>query len=67
MYLLVIIATFYCADGTTVDKEEHFQQKEYTKAVMRLNELLKTRGENKEYFNGQECILEDVRSGHRKK
>jgi hypothetical protein len=66
MYTLIIIATFLCTDQTTVDKEEHFKQNEYPKAVERMNVLLKGRGELKEFFNAQECILEDVRSGHRK-
>jgi hypothetical protein len=66
MYSLIIIATFLCTDQTTIDKEEHFKQTEYTKAVERMNSLLKGRGEMKEFFNGQQCILEDVRAGHRK-
>jgi len=66
LYTLIIIATFFCSDGTTIDKEEHYKQTEYTQAVERMNVLLKGRKELKEYFNGKECILEGVRAGHRK-
>tara|TARA_R110000868_G_scaffold66014_4_gene196980 strand:- start:1768 stop:1986 length:219 start_codon:yes stop_codon:yes gene_type:complete len=66
MYTLIIIATFLCSDNTTVDKEEHFKQSEYAKAVERMNKLLGDKGKAEEYFNGKQCILEDVRAGHRK-
>lgn len=66
MYTLIIISTFYCLNNTTIDKEESFKQTDYSSAVFRLDELLGGKGTLKKYFGGQQCVLEDVRAGHRK-
>jgi hypothetical protein len=66
MYTIVIILTFLCPDGSTIDSEKTFPTKQYGEAVAALDEYLEMKGLHTKYFGGQKCVLDQVKPGHRK-
>lgn len=64
-YFFVIILTYLCPSGNTIDAELHFKKIEYKQAVTVFEKARKDIGKKTDVFNKEECTLTEVRAGHR--